>query len=108
MIPKTVLVMAVALQNKFSFSIKFSINLVGMPKIHTHALSTLKKHTTESFGKIFVERCKIKALTGACYRLLCSYTLVQICVSAMSQYNHNCLLWVLDYENALICRHSSS
>jgi len=67
-IPSAVFVPSVALQTKFSLSIKFSRNLGSMPKMSSsHVLSTSRKHTIKFPVKSFGEWCGSMMLTTACY-----------------------------------------
>jgi len=50
-----------------SLSSKILRNLGIMQKTSSHALSTLREHTTGFFVKSFVECCVSTVLTAACY-----------------------------------------
>ena len=52
-IPNAVYVTPVALQNKFSFSSKFSKNPGSLPKKHTHVVSTSRKYMAGFLVKSF-------------------------------------------------------
>jgi len=104
MIPTVVFVAAVALQNKFPLSSKFSRNPGSMPKIS----STSGKYTAGFLVKSFGGCCGRAVLTGAsCWRPNNCIPAQKI-VSTSAELNHNRSALVLDSDNGVCCHHSST
>jgi len=107
MIPSTIFVVAVALQNKF-FSDKLTRNSGSKPKTCTHVLSNKGKYMAgflvKSFGRFFFST----VVKDPFFWPSSSCILVQKIVSLSMEVNHNRSTLVFVCGNGVYCHHSSS
>jgi len=104
MIPTVVFVAAVALQNRYPLSRKFSRNPGSIPKIS----STSGKYMAGFLVKSFGECCSRMVLTGASCWPPNNCIPAQKIVSMSAELNHNRSALVLDSDNGVCCHHSST
>jgi len=105
MIPSAVFVVAVALQNKFPLTSKFSTNPGSMPKTSTHVLPPWGKYMAGFLMKSFWGRCGSTVLMGASCCPSSNYIPVQKIVSLSTELNHNRSALVLYSDNGVCCHH---
>ena len=108
MISSAIFIAAVALQNKFPLSTKFSKNAGSMLKTYAHDLSTSGRYMAGFVAKSFGGCCGSTKLTGASWWPSGNSVCPQKIVSVSTEFSHNRSALVLDSSKGVCCYHSSS